>query len=546
MPPLFTATNAMSLVRQVVHAARHIHPSISTRSALPTSRLTKIQRAQVAFRHLLHETFPSLSAPVLQPARNTVPLHPGFKAFGGAPLGRATQAFRGPGFRLGTSHARGPTIVSQAGLGSARTFASTPAYTVTANAPIFLRAFATLDGDDLPKANRYIPYRRPTRSSRNRCGRTRRSSSSWLQHSLKDLEHFFPARLRSPPLVHLPLVPEKLVTPGHITTLAIALSPSLRDLLQPTTEISYREAELGMSIFTHLLHGIPAVLEAFSIHGSTKVYPLLNKLASFGVLDVDSTKSTSVRLEIVPDHEGRPDIMNIVFPERSERDVRKLLGETLLLKEGETEWFALLDTKVQPLVAPEAMSDVWANAKARPHPVLAMSLDEEEQSSGWEDAESKSTPNSTQLIYPVLDVPQIVSSPTLLPISAASDFDEDSWPCTANTSPFSSPSRPSSPWPATDTDSLERSQLDSHGMSISSLASRREDELSPAWSIPLSMADEDIESSVDLSDLGEAESILWSSDSEFGQSATLEGRQLPGMLETSWISDRGYGIARPW
>ena len=576
MPPLFTATNGLTLLRKVVHSARTLSPSISTRSAV-TSRLSRAQRARIAFRAALHETYASLHTSTFQPLKSghsALAPQAASSSRASSPLGTASRVFRGSGFRLSAAHPRGPAIVGSVGLSPARNFSTGPAQTMVGNAPVFLRALISLDDENLPKANRYIPYRRPPKTSKwsrasqvsgNRYRRrsacsTSSSRSSWLSNHIQELEHYFPAPLRSPAPADLPLCPEQLITPGSTATLSIALSPSLHDLLQPTTEISYREAELGLSIFTDLLKGVPAVLEAFSIHGCTRVYPLLSKLASLGLLDVEEGRDNDARLEILTDHEARPDIMNIVFPKRSERDVRQLLGETLRIRDGEMQWYALYETR-----APKAVEAAMDTAQLIEHwddePRSSQSASTptpQEDRSGWTDGgvgnHLLGADSACDLVFPVIsfDQPLDLADPQAETSFIDTPPESYSWPSSGVSTPFTptSPMSIGSPSlrPASALRNLRTEILTSEDGASNlseSLVSQLDSASHSVWSVSLSVADSDVESSYDLSELGDVESVLWSEPDVDGSShRSVQSQQ---DLERSWTeSEQMFDLAQPW
>ena len=570
MPPLFTATNGLTLLRKVVHSARTLSPSISTRSAL-TSRLSRVQRARIAFRNALHETYASLHTPTFQPLKSgysTLARHATTSGAGASPLGSASRVFRGSGFRLSSARPRGPAIVGQVGLSPARAFSSGPTKTMVGNAPVFLRALISLDDEDLPKVNRYVPYRRLSKASkwtraskisgsrhRRRSACSSSSHSSWFSNHFQEIEHYFPAPLRSPAPVDLPLCPEQLITPGSTTTLSIALSPSLHDLLQPTTEISYREAELGLSIFTDLLRGIPAVLEAFSIHGSTRVYPLLSKLSALGLLDVTEGRKTNAKLEILTDHEARPDIMNVVFPQRSERDVRALLGETLQVREREMQWYALYEsqtsTTVESPMDTAQLIEHWDDESRPPRSTLLAPQEQKDWENDLMGAES-----ACDLVFPVIDFDQPHDSSTTPRESSLLDTPPESysWPSSGVSTPFttSSPNSNASPSPRPasvsslrDLRTEEVTWDDASSLLSESIVSQLDSASHSVWSVSLSAADSDVESSIDLSDLGDVESVLWSEpDLSFTSQATMGSEE---ELGGSWTgSGPSFDLGQPW
>lgn len=267
---------------------------------------------------------------------------------------RSTRSLPPPNFtharsvRYGTpsfaSAARPRGGVQNVGLGKARTFATAPPIGSVPggaqNVPVILRAFAQLlDDDDLPKPTRYTPYvRRPTRRAagqrtksrlqrrqERRCASTVSCTST--EGKIRDLAAYFPLPFqRQEAEVPLPPVPEVLLTPGHVTTLSLALAPSLDALLDPTPRISYADAEVGVAILAGLTQGLMPLHEAYAAAGA-RVIPLLSRLDALGVLDPRGFPATT--LEVSLDAEGNPDILRVIFAERCADDVRELLGEVV-------------------------------------------------------------------------------------------------------------------------------------------------------------------------------------------------------------------------
>lgn len=268
--------------------------------------------------------------------------------------------------------------VQNVGLGKARTFATAPPVGSVPggaqNVPVILRAFAQLlDDDDLPKPTRYTPYvRRPTRragaqrtKSRMQRQRERRSCPSIISNStegkIRDLAAYFPLPFqRQEQDVPLPPVPEVLLTPGHVTTLSLALAPSLDALLDPTPRISYADAEVGVAILAGLTQGLMPLHEAYAAAGA-RVIPLLSKLDALGVLDPRGFPATT--LEVSLDADGNPDILRVIFAERCADDVRELLGD--LVEIGVlTERAVLSANEVDAMRASWGEQSQWADHSA--------------------------------------------------------------------------------------------------------------------------------------------------------------------------------------
>ncbi|WVQ73835.1 hypothetical protein IAR50_003416 [Cryptococcus sp. DSM 104548] len=352
MPPLFTSTSITTLLRSVASAAKRIQqPATVMSRAAPKRTITHIGRARNAVHKLAHQTFPSLATPshqLYQPT--TIRTGARFASSQGPSVAKSARPLGavGRGLQAGKrpSWGHGRSIPSNVGLGTARGFASGPASGIHAKVPMGLRAFASLLDDDckvnktLPRASRYSPYTRKT-------GRHTRKVCKSIDYSIvADLHHYFPliaAVAAEESKTPLPPLPETLTTAGKTTVLSLPLSPSLEALLHPTSDLSYSETSIGVHILARLTAGILPIHSAFSLHSSTRIIPLLNKLESLGVLDFHPG-SPSVHAHVLRDADGQPDILRLVFEERSVANVRELLGESLR-KHEEGEWWALWEER---------------------------------------------------------------------------------------------------------------------------------------------------------------------------------------------------------
>jgi len=382
MAPLFTATNVTTLLRKVVHAARYVHP----RATVATNKASRIHRARLALQLALHETYFSLSTSANQ-SHSLQPIRISSRSFTSSasrlhvtPLGRASQKFRMNPFRpAGAFEYRGASRLANIGLGNARTFATTgtivaqPLLSATqANTSIVLRAFSDLLQDDnmgafLPRASYHASFkpRRTLRRDRRRACRRGLSELSWLSRStgsfsstssyslenvdkyciphshLLDLSHYFPIPGRSADFaIHLPPCPEHITTPSRTTTLSIDLRPSDEALLMSTDLISFRDVELGRTGFANLTGGVVSLTEAFSTYASTRVIPLIAKLESLGVISNAEFVGPETQGEVVYNNDKNPVNLLIVFKDRSEADVRAILGETL---DGQATWYDIFE-----------------------------------------------------------------------------------------------------------------------------------------------------------------------------------------------------------
>nr|ODN87295.1 hypothetical protein L203_03567 [Cryptococcus depauperatus CBS 7841] len=503
MPPLFTSTSLTTFIRQMRGIAKYIHqPATAISRTAPKRTINTIGRVRGAVNQAVHETFPSLSTPAHQ-LHHTGKIKNGAKNFGSwshnvetsvskRSLGRVGQGLQGAK-RPQWGHGR--SIPTSVGLGTARGFASGPSGAVTANTPIVLRAFSSMLSEKdaknkaLPRASRYSPYVRKS------CRRQRRNNvyKSIDSSFLVDLQHYFPLGHSKVEQDALPLLPEALVTPEKTTVLAIPLSPSLEALLCPTNELSYHEASLGVSILARLTKGVLPIHSVFSLHASTRVIPLLTKLESLGVLDYHP-HSPTVEGQLVQDASGRPDVLRLVFKQRSCGDVRALLGESLRRHE-QGQWWALWEEKSITELSQGEQREIMGNW--------------DERNSGNGELEE----SSIDLVYPTLEVSTIIDQPF-------------------SPSTFSHPSLP----PV----SLPSSPIESSVMSPSLTTSLFSSISSEDWSIPPSEADSDVDS-VFSSDAHDA----WNDDAGNTINNESESRD-----ETNvWWAGAGEGfgfVSQPW
>jgi hypothetical protein len=426
------------------------------------------------------------------------------------------------------------------GLGSARTFASGPTQSlVQSKVPIGFRAFASLLNDEehdrvLPRASRYRPYSRPAKSAGSRLRRSARrvpnpSVSSVDSVALSQLSFYFPRVRRSPAVADVPLppMPETLVTPGKTTTLSLPLSPDLHALLEPTTEVTYQDAEIGLTILAHLPRGVLDVSEAFDLHRCHRIIPLVAKLQSLGVLDDTEFGTPSAALYVVRNAMGQPDILRITFVGRSVSDVHALLGESLRPNE-EGDWWYLHD-------ADERSSDDLTVAESRailedwqpssPSPAASLTAaNEREHVPVVGNADS-----SVELVLPLLDADAPATE------GLAHTF-TDSWPSSGTMSPLSA-SPPSVQSPLSDI-SLPSDDFPT-SLTASLLSELSQPSISSAWEVPPSETDSDVESAISLE---MASSEVWS---EGVVEAEVPSPEMSMMSMWSG-AEGGFGFAQPW
>ncbi|GFZ42770.1 hypothetical protein JCM24511_00488 [Saitozyma sp. JCM 24511] len=543
----FTSTTITTLLRKVAAAAKQVHPTVPAPAArggtLPLPRgASGLRRARNAVEQVIRETFPSLHTPQLHPALEPIRLAPRHgvpRAPGSSFRYGSTSAFR-TAYRLPHGAPRGAAMNAHVGLGSARTFASGPTQSlVQSKVPIGFRAFASLLNDEdhdrvLPRASRYRPYSRPAKSAGSRLRRSARrvpnpSVSSVDSVALNQLSFYFPRVRRSPGVADVPLppTPETLVTPGKTTTLSLPLSPDLHALLEPTTEVTYQDAEIGLTILAHLPRGVLDVSEAFDLHRCHRIIPLVAKLQSLGVLDNTEFGTPSAALYVVRNAMGQPDILRITFVGRSVSDVHALLGESLRPNE-EGDWWYLHDADERPSddLTPEsrAILEDWQPSSPAASSTRA---NERERVPLVVNADS-----SVELVLPLLDA----DAPVTVTKGLAHTF-TDSWPSSGTMSPLSA-SPPSVQSPPLSDISLPSEDFPT-SLTASLLSELSQPSISSAWEVPPTDTDSDVESAISLQ---MASSEVWS------EGVVEEEIPSPEMSMMSMWSgaEGGFGFAQPW
>ncbi|OCF34671.1 hypothetical protein I316_03714 [Kwoniella heveanensis BCC8398] len=597
MPPLFTSTSVTTILRKIITVAKYAPTAAPAPAHHIMSRgkagrtINNFHKTKNAINQAIHQTFPSLATPSHQLQYATIPIRNASSRRGFATA--ASGKGPGSGRRVGgpvrqaiqNSGARpkwtnGPGISANVGLGSARGFASSTSGSVQANVPIVLRAFASLLDDDekkhslkpLPRASRYTPYTQPTRFQRQR--RARRAPSTCSIDSsliIKEIQHYFP--LPSPTRsieeqqcqIALPPTPETLVTDGKITVLALPLSPSLEALLLPTARMAYSEASIGIHILARLTQGLMPIHNAFSLHSSTRIIPLLTKLDGLGVLEYHPDASMpNTEAQVIHDAEGRPDILRLVFHGRSVGDVRTLLGESLR-KTEEGDWWALYEHEDE-----EEGDGMELTVKERTE--IMEQWDAPPSASRPKASAVPATAGSEQLIFPTLDMsiaPTVTSigrhgeSAVLFDVDADVDTStglSSSWTVSGSSTP--SPIESISPLSnagsssSVNPESLATSLLSLQSYSDSDYDSELDLDLGSeyAWSVHPSESDSDVESaysSVIVSN-SNAEAAEWNAVSHSqvqSQQDEDEAEVDEGlMVFSNWTgSGEGFGfLSQPW
>lgn len=319
-------------------------------------------------------------------------------------------------------------------------------------------------------------------------------------------------------------MPEQLVTPGTTTTLLIALDPSLDDILLPLTNLSYRDAEVGLSVMAGLLKGIGAISEAYTLHATQRVIPLLAKLESYGMLQ--EMGETTPQLWVERARDGMPDVLHVVFPSRSTLDVRKILGESL----SQEDWFKLFESVPYTPSESEQMRERWDSTGPSVMEADSVEVDPAESSLSVSSTRQGSY-HGTLDDLPHVDS-SIYASTTLTPaasqhlLDSLASFEQSQvedlvFPRMEIQDSTMSFDLAESTLGASLAWSSESEPVDSNGGSI-------------IWSSPPSEVDDDLDSVI--------------SDMEWSETSTpispVDSR--PASRTMSWVSGNGYGILQPW
>lgn len=200
----------------------------------------------------------------------------------------------------------------------------------------------------------------------------------------------------------------------------------------------------------------------------------------------------NVQAEVVRDPEGRPDILRLIFEQRSSENVKALLGGSLRENE-EGEWWALWDQEDRVMELTQGERRAMMER--------------------WDGGEEKNEPDQESLVYPTLDMSLVNSVDPLV-----------------------------TPPPPSEVSSLNSTPSTQSTLSLSSLLSDMDDS-SEGWSIPPSEADTDVDSVYSGSEeWGDVSSRIVSIHSEQGEESS------DGVVSVWWAgAGEGFGfVAQPW
>lgn len=375
MPPFVQSANWQTLARQAGRLLTKVKPP--NLNTIQTTLPGKVVRA-------IHQSFPSLSTPVhlleLNPAyafnSSGNQLSRGFNK--AVTLNRLHQPFAQASRGIRTA-ARRPTtpFASNVGLGSARSYSAGPQQAFHGKVPMALRALASLVDQDtektLPGRSSYKPYNRPQKYAKT----SQRSIRSSISSIDQEMSRYFTRRpvVAGPAFAENLLDPERLVTDGINTSLTIPIGQAYLDILGLPPAQPLESGELGRNRFANLnnirLHDI------FNNAAARYMLALFEKLDALGVTriyeDGEFAQVECIQHFVVIDGERELDSLQINFYDRSEMDVRKIIGESMRPRE---EGWTLREERAIKIVTPaEAVValEQWADAQRpnwpRPRPI---------------------------------------------------------------------------------------------------------------------------------------------------------------------------------
>lgn len=380
MPPFVQSANWQTLARQAGRLLTKVKPPNA--NTIKTTLPRKVAR-------VIRQSFPSLSTPAhlleLNPAYAYTSsasnhLSRGFNK--AVTLNRLQQPFTqaSRGFRTA---ARRPTtpFASNVGLGTARSYSSGPQQAFHGNVPVALRALASLIDQDtdksLPGSSRYKPYYMPKKlfKTGKRSARVSYSIDSVKMARYAERDILFPrATTIDANLPENRLQPERLVTSGINTTLSIAIGQSFLEIFDTPPAEPFDPRDLGVTVQANLLSS-HLLDNLFENPVARHLQAFFQKLDSLGVTAV-YREGEFARVEMsehYSEYDGQrmPEILVLKFSDRSEMDVRKIVGESLRPRE---EGWILREERAIKVVSPaEAMAALaaWEDAQRpnRPRPI---------------------------------------------------------------------------------------------------------------------------------------------------------------------------------
>ncbi|KAJ9108925.1 hypothetical protein QFC21_000246 [Naganishia friedmannii] len=268
---------------------------------------------------------------------------------------------------------RGPTLVSNVGIGSSRNFSSHGAgkfvSEIHRNVPVGMRALADklreLE-DDARKKKRTVTQFRAQKDKESHVGKALKKyeksmgikGSRWplsaskaiaqaqQQRNAMEFKSYFPSP-EAGVVQAQASIPEQLIdTTSHVnetTYLLIPLCPSLAHLVSGSVPLVF---DSDIPETPNLLHQLLPMHNAYDRHLRLRVTPLLLRLEGHGALDLSPEiwltkeyRSRDGRVEVIfaPTEQGesRPDALRITFVGKSVEQVRRIIGTERL---GQEDW----------------------------------------------------------------------------------------------------------------------------------------------------------------------------------------------------------------
>ncbi|KAJ9125279.1 hypothetical protein QFC22_000234 [Naganishia vaughanmartiniae] len=275
------------------------------------------------------------------------------------------------------SSLRGPTLVSNVGIGSSRNFSSHGAGKIVSeihrNVPVGMRALADklreLEDDARKKKRTVTQFRVQKDKESHVCKALKKHEKSmgikgsrWSVHASKavaqvqqqrnaaEFETYFSSPQAGVVQASVSVPEQTMDTTSHInetTYLLIPLCPSLAHLVSGSVPPTIFDSDIPET--PNLLHQLLPMHNAYDRHLRLRVTPLLLRLEGHGALDLspevwltEEYRSRDGRVEVIfapTEHgESRPDALRITFIGRSIEQVKRIIGIERL---GHTDWVHL-------------------------------------------------------------------------------------------------------------------------------------------------------------------------------------------------------------
>ncbi|KAJ9127913.1 hypothetical protein QFC24_000198 [Naganishia onofrii] len=299
------------------------------------------------------------------------------------------------------SSLRGPTLVTNVGIGSSRNFSSHGAgkfvSEIHRNVPVGMRALADklreLE-DDARKKKRTVTQFRAQKDQESHVGKALKKheklmgikGSRWSSNASKaiaqaqqqrkaaEFETYFPSPKVGLLQAQVSVSEQTVDTTSHTnetTYLLIPLCPSLAHLVAGSVSPLIIDSDIPET--PNLLHQLLPMHNAYDRHLRLRVTPLLLRLEGHGALDLspeiwlsEEYRSRDGRVEVIfapTEHgESRPDALRITFVGKSVDQVRRIIGTERL---GQVDWVHLYSVPSTTTERPAIKSPKAPSAEAR-------------------------------------------------------------------------------------------------------------------------------------------------------------------------------------